>query len=175
MSWIAYPPGGRATLTHYSLPTDYVAACGCTPASTHYPTAALSQMAFGSSTAYGQCPLSPPGSSHLALRPGMRPVLHANSPESGDSEPPLPPRPQIHHRQNHRFVPTYSGRLVRRYRRKAKLVRPVRAASLPASSQRPLVRAHTLISIWLTPLTLSPMTFSHQTNLYTATRFLDSL
>ncbi|KAL0956424.1 hypothetical protein HGRIS_002572 [Hohenbuehelia grisea] len=40
-------------MTHYDLPRDYVAACGCTPSSTHYPTAALSQMAFGSSTAFG--------------------------------------------------------------------------------------------------------------------------
>ena len=32
---------------------DYIAACGCTGKSTHYPTAALSQMAFGSSQNYG--------------------------------------------------------------------------------------------------------------------------
>ena len=32
---------------------DYIAACGCEPNSTHYPTAAMSQMAFGSATAYG--------------------------------------------------------------------------------------------------------------------------
>ena len=32
---------------------DYIAACGCTGKSTHYPTAALSQMAFGSSSNYG--------------------------------------------------------------------------------------------------------------------------
>lgn len=52
-SWIQYPPTGLATLTHYSLPEGYVAACGCTPDSTKYPTAALSQMAFGSSANYG--------------------------------------------------------------------------------------------------------------------------
>ena len=52
-AWINYPPTGSATLTHYDLPRDYVASCGCTPASTHYPTAALSQMAYGSSTAFG--------------------------------------------------------------------------------------------------------------------------
>ncbi|TDL25923.1 hypothetical protein BD410DRAFT_783914 [Rickenella mellea] len=52
-AWIQYPPNGFATMTHYSLPQDYVASCGCTPSSTHFPTAALSQMAFGSSTAYG--------------------------------------------------------------------------------------------------------------------------
>ncbi|KAJ3724688.1 RlpA-like double-psi beta-barrel-protein domain-containing protein-containing protein [Lentinula raphanica] len=51
--WIEYPDNGFATLTHYSLPLDYIASCGCTAESTHYPTAALSQMAFGSSTAYG--------------------------------------------------------------------------------------------------------------------------
>ncbi|KDQ27682.1 plant-expansin-like protein [Pleurotus ostreatus PC15] len=51
--WIDYPANGFATMTHYTLPRDYVAACGCTPSSTHYPTAALSQMAFGSSAAYG--------------------------------------------------------------------------------------------------------------------------
>jgi len=51
--WIDYPPDGFATMTHYDLPLDYVASCGCTPSSTHYPTAALSQMAFGSSKAFG--------------------------------------------------------------------------------------------------------------------------
>ncbi|KAH8119109.1 RlpA-like double-psi beta-barrel-protein domain-containing protein-containing protein [Phellopilus nigrolimitatus] len=51
--WIAYPSTGFATLTHYTIPLDFVAACGCVPASTHFPTAALSQMAYGSSTAYG--------------------------------------------------------------------------------------------------------------------------
>jgi len=40
-------------MTHYTLPKDYIAACGCTGASTHYPTVAMSQMAFGSSAAYG--------------------------------------------------------------------------------------------------------------------------
>lgn len=48
-----YPSAGFATMTHYELPLDYVASCGCTPSSTHYPTAALSQLAFGSTTAYG--------------------------------------------------------------------------------------------------------------------------
>lgn len=40
-------------MTHYTLPQGYIAACGCTGASTKYPTAAMSQMAYGSSTAYG--------------------------------------------------------------------------------------------------------------------------
>lgn len=51
--WIQYPSSGFATMTHYTLPENFIAACGCTAASTHYPTAALNQMAFGSSTAYG--------------------------------------------------------------------------------------------------------------------------
>lgn len=51
--WIQYPPNGYATMTYYTLPTGFIAACGCTPNSTYYPTAALSQMAYGSSTSYG--------------------------------------------------------------------------------------------------------------------------
>ncbi|PPR05820.1 hypothetical protein CVT26_010100 [Gymnopilus dilepis] len=51
--WIDYPDDGLATLTHYTLPSGYIASCGCTSASTNYPTAALSQMAYGSSTSYG--------------------------------------------------------------------------------------------------------------------------
>ncbi|PBK91506.1 hypothetical protein ARMGADRAFT_1166331 [Armillaria gallica] len=52
-AWINYNADGTATMTHYGLPENYVASCGCTPSSTHYPTAALSQMAYGSSAAYG--------------------------------------------------------------------------------------------------------------------------
>ena len=51
--WIDYPADGTATLTHYTLPDGYIASCGCTGASTRYPTAAMSQYAYGSSTAYG--------------------------------------------------------------------------------------------------------------------------
>ncbi|KAH9910579.1 hypothetical protein B0H21DRAFT_775311 [Amylocystis lapponica] len=51
--WIQYPSDGTATMTTYSLPENYIAACGCTADSTHYPTAAMSQLAYGSSTAYG--------------------------------------------------------------------------------------------------------------------------
>lgn len=51
--WIQYPADGTATLTHYTLPENYIAACGCTGESTHYPTAAMSQYAYGSSTDYG--------------------------------------------------------------------------------------------------------------------------
>ena len=50
---IDYPASGFASLTHYSLPLDAIASCGCVPASTHYPTAALSQLAYGSSRAFG--------------------------------------------------------------------------------------------------------------------------
>ncbi|KAH8828577.1 RlpA-like double-psi beta-barrel-protein domain-containing protein-containing protein [Flagelloscypha sp. PMI_526] len=52
-AWLSIPNSGMATMTHYDLPLDYITACGCTTKSTHYPTAALSQMAFGSSNAYG--------------------------------------------------------------------------------------------------------------------------
>ena len=51
--WINYPDSGPASMTHYTLPLDFVAACGCTAKSTHYPTAALSQMAYGSSDNFG--------------------------------------------------------------------------------------------------------------------------
>lgn len=51
--WIDYPDDGTATLTHYTLPDGYIASCGCTGESTQYPTAAMSQYAYGSSTAYG--------------------------------------------------------------------------------------------------------------------------
>jgi hypothetical protein len=45
--WIQYPPKGFATMTHYEIPLGFIAACGCAPLSTYYPTAALSQMAYG--------------------------------------------------------------------------------------------------------------------------------
>ncbi|EMD37339.1 hypothetical protein CERSUDRAFT_50837, partial [Gelatoporia subvermispora B] len=51
--WIEYPPDGTATITHYTLPQGFIAACGCTADSTNYPTAAMSQYAYGSSRAYG--------------------------------------------------------------------------------------------------------------------------
>ena len=52
-AWIQYPDNGYATMTHYSLPLDFIASCGCTVNSTQYPTAALSEQAFGSASAYG--------------------------------------------------------------------------------------------------------------------------
>jgi len=51
--WIQYPADGTATMTHYTIPQGFVAACGCTGGSTDFPTAAMSQYAYGSSTAYG--------------------------------------------------------------------------------------------------------------------------
>jgi hypothetical protein len=44
---------GRTTLTHYDLPLDYVASCGCVARSTHYPTAAVNALIFGSTTSFG--------------------------------------------------------------------------------------------------------------------------
>lgn len=29
-AWIQYPADGFATMTHYTMPSDYVASCGCT-------------------------------------------------------------------------------------------------------------------------------------------------
>ncbi|KXN91017.1 hypothetical protein AN958_03084 [Leucoagaricus sp. SymC.cos] len=52
-AWLDYSSDGVATITHYTLPRDYIASCGCTPPSTHYPTAALSQLAYGSNNSYG--------------------------------------------------------------------------------------------------------------------------
>ncbi|KAJ7680491.1 RlpA-like double-psi beta-barrel-protein domain-containing protein-containing protein [Mycena polygramma] len=52
-AWIDYPADGTATMTHYTIPDGFIAACGCTGDSTKYPTAAMSQMAYGSSTAFG--------------------------------------------------------------------------------------------------------------------------
>ncbi|KIJ19059.1 hypothetical protein PAXINDRAFT_70510 [Paxillus involutus ATCC 200175] len=51
--WIQYSPDGYATMTHYTIPQGFIAACGCTGDSTDYPTAAMNQMAYGSSTSYG--------------------------------------------------------------------------------------------------------------------------
>jgi hypothetical protein len=40
-------------MTHYDLPLNAIAACGCTGQSTHYPTAAISSLAYGSTSSYG--------------------------------------------------------------------------------------------------------------------------
>ncbi|KZT38852.1 hypothetical protein SISSUDRAFT_712798 [Sistotremastrum suecicum HHB10207 ss-3] len=47
------PPTGYASMTHYDLPLNDIAACGCTGASTHFPTAAIAQIAYGSTDQYG--------------------------------------------------------------------------------------------------------------------------
>ena len=44
---------GYASLTHYDLPSNYVASCGCVGRSTFYPTAALNRYAYGSNTSFG--------------------------------------------------------------------------------------------------------------------------
>jgi hypothetical protein len=79
--WIPYPDSGQATLTHYDLPRGYVAACGCTPETTHYPVAALSQMAFGSSANFGAYQVRPGSNarSDNNHRPRMWKVLQLNS------------------------------------------------------------------------------------------------
>lgn len=46
-------PSGYASLTHYDLPSNYVASCGCVGRSTFYPTAALNRYAYGSNTSFG--------------------------------------------------------------------------------------------------------------------------
>ncbi|PWN31649.1 uncharacterized protein FA14DRAFT_139397, partial [Meira miltonrushii] len=40
-------------MTHYDLPLDYVASCGCVGRSTYYPTVAINALSFGSDIAYG--------------------------------------------------------------------------------------------------------------------------
>jgi len=47
------PSSGYASMTHYSIPLNDIAACGCTGESTHYPTAAMSSLAYGSTSQYG--------------------------------------------------------------------------------------------------------------------------
>lgn len=44
---------GNATMTHYDLPLDYVASCGCVGKSTYHPTVAINALSFGSDIAYG--------------------------------------------------------------------------------------------------------------------------
>jgi len=51
--WIKFGGTGFASMTHYDLPPGFVAACGCVGDSTKYPTAALSQFAYGSSESFG--------------------------------------------------------------------------------------------------------------------------
>ncbi|GAA5825628.1 hypothetical protein JCM11251_000315 [Rhodosporidiobolus azoricus] len=53
ISTVDIPSSGRASLTRYDFPLGGYGACGCSRNSTYYPTAALSQAAYGSSMAYG--------------------------------------------------------------------------------------------------------------------------
>lgn len=50
---VDFTPQGYASLTHYDLPLNYVASCGCVGRSTFYPTAALNRYAYGSNTSFG--------------------------------------------------------------------------------------------------------------------------
>ncbi|EIN11286.1 hypothetical protein PUNSTDRAFT_63586 [Punctularia strigosozonata HHB-11173 SS5] len=52
-AWIQYASTGNATMTHYTMAEGTITACGCTGDSTKFPTAALSESAYGSTTAYG--------------------------------------------------------------------------------------------------------------------------
>lgn len=47
------PETGFATLTHYDLPNDYIASCGCVGRVTSHPTAAINALAYGSTTSFG--------------------------------------------------------------------------------------------------------------------------
>ncbi|BGO99473.1 RlpA-like double-psi beta-barrel-containing protein domain-containing protein [Rhodotorula toruloides] len=53
ISTLPIPQRGNASLTHYELPLGALASCGCSTGSTYFPTAALSQAAYGSSLASG--------------------------------------------------------------------------------------------------------------------------
>lgn len=53
LAGVDFESSGYASLTHYSLPTGYVASCGCVGESTYYPTAALNRVAYGSNTSFG--------------------------------------------------------------------------------------------------------------------------
>nr|CDI56007.1 conserved hypothetical protein [Melanopsichium pennsylvanicum 4] len=50
---VDFAASGYASLTHYDLPSNYVASCGCVGRSTFYPTAALNRFAYGSNTSFG--------------------------------------------------------------------------------------------------------------------------
>ncbi|EGG10672.1 uncharacterized protein MELLADRAFT_76883 [Melampsora larici-populina 98AG31] len=51
MGW-SMPPTGLASLTHYDLPLNYLAACGCSTVATNYPTAAISSLAYSDKSSY---------------------------------------------------------------------------------------------------------------------------
>ncbi|PWN51416.1 hypothetical protein IE53DRAFT_386212 [Violaceomyces palustris] len=47
------PERGWATLTHYDLPDQYVASCGCVGDVTNHPVTAINRLAYGSNTSFG--------------------------------------------------------------------------------------------------------------------------
>ncbi|GAA5911429.1 uncharacterized protein JCM6883_005755 [Sporobolomyces salmoneus] len=53
ISTISIPRSGSASLTHTILPLDVITSCGCSKTASYFPTAALSQAAYGSSLASG--------------------------------------------------------------------------------------------------------------------------
>ncbi|GAA5987966.1 hypothetical protein JCM5350_007838 [Sporobolomyces pararoseus] len=53
ISTISIPSFGSASLTHTILPLDVITSCGCSKGASYFPTAALSQAAYGSSIASG--------------------------------------------------------------------------------------------------------------------------
>lgn len=56
MALFQVPPSGISTLTHYTLPPNYVASCGCVGAVTSYPTAAINRLSYSSTSSFGpQC------------------------------------------------------------------------------------------------------------------------
>jgi len=84
-SW-TYPPDGWATMTHYDLPTNYIASCGCTAKSTHYPTVALSQLAFRGTAAQN-------GTGLPAFGPSCGKCMNLTLVNSIYSNPPFYPNP----------------------------------------------------------------------------------
>lgn len=72
LSTLSIPGDGRASLTHYDLPSTAIAACGCSPTSSEYPTAALNQAAFGSTISCGQQLRRGPRASHRLTIPALQ-------------------------------------------------------------------------------------------------------
>ncbi|GAA6027503.1 hypothetical protein JCM8097_007894 [Rhodosporidiobolus ruineniae] len=53
ISTVPIPTSGRASLTRHDFPLGAYGSCGCAVNSTYFPTAALSQAAYASSSAFG--------------------------------------------------------------------------------------------------------------------------
>ena len=124
--WIDYPDHGPASLTHYNLPTDFIAACGCTAESTHYPTAALSQMAYGSSADYGahiSLLLYLVIDIHFSSRARLWKVLQSDPASSSDCNTSvLSTGGEKHCCQGHRPLPAFEERLLFWHNYKTKFV-----------------------------------------------------